>query len=91
MVATDGRSVSGEERMKRLWEALSPEQVPAEVLFCNRPFYEEIGAGWMPKSLLRDQAGSHVDHLSCGMAIRKEAENGILVRMVGVMFEVPVE
>jgi hypothetical protein len=91
MIAPNGRSVSEEERMKRLWELLTAEQVPAEVLFCNRPFYEETGCGWMPKSLLRDQTGSQVEHLSCGMVISKHPEYGILVKMEGITFEVRAE
>lgn len=91
MIAADGRAVKGEERMKRLWELLPPEQVPAEILFCNRPFYEEMGCGWMPKSLLRDQTGNQVEHLGCGEVIRKHPEYGILVEMEGIIFEIHSE
>jgi hypothetical protein len=91
MTAPHGRSVSEEDRMKRLWELLPAEQLPAEILFCNRPFYEETGCGWMPKSLLRNQTGNQVEHLGCGMVIGKHPEYGILVKMEGIAFEVPAE
>lgn len=86
---TEGRKILPEHRMKTLWEALSPEIIPAEVLFCNRPIYEAKGLGWMPKNLSRDKSGNWINHLGCKNVLRKDPEQGILVQMAGLQFEIP--
>jgi hypothetical protein len=91
VVMTDnhGKTVLDEDRMKRLWEVLTPDNIPAEILLCNRPIYGDQGCGWMPRSLLRDNRGDLINHESCGQALNKHAEHGILVEMRAVCFEIP--
>ena len=86
---TEGRKIAPEDRMKTLWEILSPEMIPAEVLFCNRPIYGEKGLGWMPKNLSRDKWGNWINHLGCKDVLRKDPKQGILVQMAGLQFVIP--
>ena len=80
--------IAPENRMKRLWEALPSERIPAEVLFCNRPIYSEKGLGWMPKNLSRDKSGNWINQEGCKEILRKDAKHGILVQMGGLHFEI---
>ena len=82
------KQIAPENRMKTLWEVLPSERIPAEVLFCNRPIYGEKGLGWMPKNLSRDKSGNWIEHLGCKDILRKDAEQGILVQMCGLQFEI---
>ena len=86
---TEDRKIAPENRMKTLWQVLSPERIPAEVLFCNRPIYGGKGLGWMPKNLSRDKCGNWINHLGCKDILRKDPEHGILVQMGGLRFEIP--
>ena len=85
----EGRKIAPENRMKTLWEVLAPERIPAEVLFCNRPIYGQKGLGWMPRNLSRDKSGNWINHLGCKDILRKSPEEGILVQMGGLQFEIP--
>src|SRR2546429_6623855 len=91
LTATNGRTLKDEERMKRLWEIVPAERVPTEILFCNRPFYDQKGCGWMPKSLLHNSTGNQLEHLSCGMTIRKYSQYDILINIKRIIFNVDAE
>lgn len=90
-VMTDdyGKTVPDEDRMRRLWEILAVDDIPAEIIFCNRPIYGDQGCGWMPRSLLRDDRGNMINYMRCGQAMKKDAEHGILVEVSAVCFEIP--
>ena len=82
------KKIAPEDRMKTLWEVLPSERIPAEILFCNRPIYGEMGLGWMPKNLSRDKSGNWIEHMSCKEILQKDAEQGILVQMSGLQFDI---
>ena len=82
------KKIAPEDRMKTLWEILPSERIPTEVLFCNRPIYGEKGLGWMPKNLSRNKSGNWIEHLGCKNILRKDAEQGILVQMSGLQFDI---
>ena len=82
------QNIAPENRMKRLWEVLPSKRIPAEVLFCNRPIYGEKGLGWMPKNLSRDKSGNWINHEGCKEILHKDADQGILVQMGGLQFEI---
>ncbi|MCJ1279352.1 hypothetical protein MMC21_007176 [Puttea exsequens] len=87
LVGDDDQEVAAEDRMKRLWEVLDPGRIPAEVIFCNRPFYGNKGQGWMVRRFSRDRSGNWINHLGCGNLLRKDPEMGALVQMGGLQFE----